>query len=88
MLINGGPTSGTIIKIISRKSRKKPITNIASITIKKAPISPPGRFDKNSSIILSFSKPLKTSENSEALSKLKHHRRDFYGIRATRKSVL
>ena len=37
-----GPTIGTTTKMISMKSRKKPRTNITTITAAMAPKAPPG----------------------------------------------
>ncbi|MNJ69538.1 hypothetical protein D3C77_658980 [compost metagenome] len=50
----------------------KPRMKITSITTKKAPITPPGRLCRISSITASPPKPRNTRENSEAPMRIRN----------------
>src|SRR3546814_1291878 len=65
-----GPTMGTTTKMISMKSRKKPMKNIRAMTTNMAPKAPPGISASTASTISSPPRPRNTSEKTDAPSRM------------------
>ncbi|MCY1205685.1 hypothetical protein D9M72_172390 [compost metagenome] len=59
-----GPSSGRMMKAISKKSRKNARKNTKMLTAIRKPIWPPGRPESMCSIHLAPSTPWNTSENT------------------------
>ena len=74
---NTGPTRGTIINVISIKSRINPSRNINSITANVAEKTPPGRLLRKVSMSSSPPKPRKIEENIVMTSDLKDLNDEF-----------
>src|SRR3569833_88984 len=60
-LVALGPTSGTTMKAISKKSRKKDSTNTSRLTATRKPSTPPGSWLNKCSTQTSPSSPRNTS---------------------------
>ena len=65
-----GPTIGTTTKMISRKSRKNPMTKISAMTMSMAPNTPPGMVLSTSETIFSPPRPRNVKLNTEAPSRI------------------